>query len=258
MKKMMKCYLALALGFVIAGCSKDSKDSKESSREYSEHSIVDSGHKGVQLWKNGPYWAETNIGAENPWDYGYYFWWGGTIGYKRVNDAWVASDGSSLKFSFVDEDTPTHGKDRATLLAEGWITTNAVLASKHDAAHVHWGGEWRMPTAKELKDLCDTCDWEKTTIHGINGYVVRGRGDYTPASIFFPCTGGGDGASLIESGSGGSYWSSVPESAGFNLVRFLFVDSGHRDVNYSNCGFGRSIRPVQGPAKKREQQDPPQ
>ena len=258
MKKMMKCYLALALGFVIAGCSKESKDSKESSRESSEHSIVDGGHKGVQLWKNGPYWAETNIGAENPWDYGYYFWWGGTIGYKRVNDAWVASDGSSSKFSFVDEDTPTHGKDRATLLAEGWITTNAVLASKHDAAHVHWGGEWRMPTDKELKDLCDKCDWEKTTIHGINGYVVRGRGDYTPASIFFPCTGGGDGASLIESGSGGSYWSSVPESAGFNLVRFLFVDSGHRDVNYSNCGFGRSIRPVQGPAKKREQQDPPQ
>ena len=234
MKKMMKCYLALTLGFVIAGCSKDSKDSKESSRESSEHSIVDSGHKGVQLWKDGPYWAEKNIGAENPWDYGYYFWWGDTIGYKRVNDAWVASDGSSAK------------KDGATLLAEGWITTNAVLASKHDAAHVHWGGEWRMPTDKELKDLCDKCDWEKTIIHGINGYVVRGRGDYTLASIFFPCTGGGDGASFIESGSGGSYWSSVPDSDGFNLVRFLFIDPGHHSVNYSDCGYGRSVRAVQG------------
>ena len=28
----------------------------------------------VQLWANGPYWATTNIGAEEPWEYGYYFW----------------------------------------------------------------------------------------------------------------------------------------------------------------------------------------
>ena len=33
-----------------------------------------------QLWENGPVWAEKNIGAENPWVYGYYFWWGDTVG----------------------------------------------------------------------------------------------------------------------------------------------------------------------------------
>ena len=48
---------------------------------------------GVQLWDGGPYWATTNIGAEKPEDYGYYFWWGDTVGYKRENDKWVASDG---------------------------------------------------------------------------------------------------------------------------------------------------------------------
>ena len=37
----------------------------------------------VQLWEGGPYWATTNIGAEKPEDYGYYFWWGDTVGYKR-------------------------------------------------------------------------------------------------------------------------------------------------------------------------------
>ena len=30
-------------------------------------------HGKVQLWEDGPYWATTNIGAENPEDYGYYF-----------------------------------------------------------------------------------------------------------------------------------------------------------------------------------------
>ena len=42
----------------------------------------------AQLWKGGPYWADRNIGAEKPWDYGCYFWWGDTIGYKRENNAW--------------------------------------------------------------------------------------------------------------------------------------------------------------------------
>ena len=30
---------------------------------------------GVQLWENGPYWAECNVGATKPGEYGYYFWW---------------------------------------------------------------------------------------------------------------------------------------------------------------------------------------
>ena len=38
---------------------------------------------GVQLWENGPYWAELNVGASTPVDYGYYFWWVDTVGYKR-------------------------------------------------------------------------------------------------------------------------------------------------------------------------------
>ena len=38
---------------------------------------------GVQLWEDGPYWAECNVGATKPEEYGYFFWWGDTVGYKR-------------------------------------------------------------------------------------------------------------------------------------------------------------------------------
>ena len=31
---------------------------------------ADDAHYMVQLWKNGPYWATINIGAEKPEDYG--------------------------------------------------------------------------------------------------------------------------------------------------------------------------------------------
>ena len=109
-------------------------------------------HGKVQLWKGGPYWADTNIGAEKPEDYGFYFWWGDTVGYKREGDAWVARDGSSSDFEFDEKHTPTCDKSLSTLTSEGWIIggeerksllgklfgarRDSVLTTKHDAAQV--------------------------------------------------------------------------------------------------------------------------
>ena len=203
-------------------------------------------HDKVQLWEDGPYWATINIGADEPWDSGYYFWWGDTIGYKRVKDAWVAADGSSSDFSFEYGNTPTDKKDVATLQSEGWTTsgTDSVLAPEHDAAQVQWGGGWRMPTYQELYDLNSKCDWTWTTQNGVNGYIVRGRGDYASNSIFLPCCGYGNGTSLGSSGSLGYYWSSVPRSDNYH-ARYLYFDSGYHgtdDYGYRNLGF--SVRPV--------------
>ena len=209
-------------------------------------------HEKVQLWEGGPYWATTNIGAENPEDYGYYFWWGDTVGYKREGNAWVATDGSSANFSFGSSNTPTYNKSIATLQSEGWIVSQNgtnVLAPEHDAAQVQWGGGWRMPTYQELDDLCyNKCDWTWTTQNGVNGYIVRGRGDYASNSIFLPCAGYGDGTSLLNSGSDGYYWSSVPYSDDYN-ARFLSFGSGYHYVDYRDRSYGQSVRPVQGFAK---------
>ena len=163
--------------------------------------VVD--HDKVQLWEGGPYWATTNIGAEEPEEYGYYFWWGDTIGYKRENDAWVATDGSSSNFSFDSSNRPTYGKSIATLKSGGWITADEVLAPEHDAAHVHWGGSWRMPTKQELIDLSSKCTWTWTTMNGVKGYLVSGTGDYSSSSIFLPCAGDGYWTSLYHAGSYG-------------------------------------------------------
>ena len=207
-------------------------------------------HEKVQLWEGGPYWATTNIGAENPEDYGYYFWWGDTVGYRREGNAWVATDGSSSNFSFGSGNTPTYNKTPATLQSEGWVVSENgtyVLAPEHDAAQVQWGGGWRMPTYQELNDLCyNKCDWTWTTMNGVNGWVVRGRGVYASNSIFLPAAGFGRGTSLSVAGSSGEYWSSVPGSdydyfsGGLN-----FYSGGHStDGNIRSNGF--SVRPVQG------------
>ncbi|MBO4709999.1 MAG: hypothetical protein J5727_09510, partial [Kiritimatiellae bacterium] len=203
----------------------------------------------VQLWEGGPYWATRNIGAEKPEDSGYYFWWGDTIGYKWENEQWVAADGSSSGFSFNYDNTQiwTYGKDVAALRSAGWITADGVLAPEYDAAQVQWGGEWRMPTYSELSALNNNCDWTWTTQNGVNGYVVRGRGDYSANSIFLPCSGYGYGTSLYNAGSSGYSWSSVPYPDSYYSSWNLYFRSGYHDADGSGIRYyGFSVRPVQG------------
>ena len=198
----------------------------------------------VQLWEDGPYWATRNIGANEPWESGYYFWWGDTIGYKRENNKWVASDGSSSNFSFTDSNAPTYRKDISTLQSEGWITAEGVLAPEHDAAKKHCGGDWRMPTKQEFDELNNKCDWSWTIMNGVAGYLVRGRGDYAPNSIFLPCASYGYRTSLYDAGSIGYYWSSVPESG--HYACYLHFYSSDHYTSYDYRYFGRSVRPLQG------------
>lgn len=213
-------------------------------------------HDKVQLWEGGPYWATTNIGAEKPEDYGFYFWWGDTVGYKRENNKWVASDGSNSNFSFGSlkfgsSTMPTSNKIISTLQSEGWIVSKDgtyVLAPEHDAAQVQWGGDWRMPTLQELNDLIYKCGWTRTTMNGVKGYVVRGYGSYASNSIFLPWAGDGYETSLDDAGSRGCYWSSVPYSysGSDNGARSLYFGSGYHYADVGNRNLGFSVRPVQG------------
>ena len=208
-------------------------------------------HKKVQLWEGGPYWAETNLGADKPEEAGDYFWWGDTVGYTRQGDAWVARDGSSPNFSIEHVNTPTNNKDVPTLNREGWLTAEGVFEPAHDAAHVRWGGDWRMPTSQELEDLHSKCDWSWTTQNGVNGYLVRGRGAYADKSIFLPAAGCGHKTAFDKAGSNGYYWSSVPrENYNFSAYE-LYFHSRYHGVHDNYRDFGRSIRPVQGDTHER-------
>ena len=216
-------------------------------------------HKKIQLWEGGPYWADTNIGAVNPWESGYYFWWGDTIGYKREkasahglidrlfrNGVWVASNGSSLRFSFEDSNAPTNKKGVHALYREGWTTAEGVLVPDHDAAHVQWGWHWRIPTIQELDELCKNCDWIWKTMNGVGGYVIQGRGDYASNRVFLPAAGRGEKASLSLFGSDGNYWSSSACWYGAGEIYFYSYDFSSRHYTQEGWRFyGQPIRPVQ-------------
>ena len=199
----------------------------------------------IQLWEGGPYWADRNIGAEKPEDPGYYFWWGDTVGYKREGDKWVASDGSDLNFKFniYTRTAPNYSKNISTLKSEGWITSDGVLETNHDAAHVHIGGNWRLPTKAELDDLKSNCDWRWTTRNGVYGYVVRGKGEYASKSIFLPFDS--SNMRLDSSTSRQCYWSSVSDPDGYYAWALGFNTEYHSTGRYSRDN-GKSVRPVQG------------
>ena len=211
----------------------------------------------VQLWEGGPYWADRNIGADNPWDYGLYFWWGDTTGHRP--------SGNTFSFSFEKSNCPTYLKTTDQLRSEGWIASNDVLAPSHDAAHMKWGGEWRMPREQEFNDLTNMCDLAWTTINGTRGCVVRGRGAYASNSIFLPFGGYGNRTSLTHDGLQGRYWlpNCIDYDCDYNGSRISLIDPLSFEFYYSERNKkivrilgvvttlyyrGHSIRPVQGPA----------
>ena len=219
-------------------------------------------HDMVQLWEGGPYWATTNIGAENPEDYGYYFWWGDTVGYTRSGGTWddinliysgvtwVSSASQQMDGSPFSSSCPTYGNDNAALRSAGYIDSTGNLAPAHDAAHVHWGGAWRMPTDAEFSALISNCTTTWTTRNGVYGRLLTGKGTYADRSIFLPAAGLGHGSNLNPPGSYGDYWSSTPYSddsfyyawdLSFNSS-FFYRDNGRLRSRYA----GHSVRPVRG------------
>ena len=206
---------------------------------------------GVQLWEGGPYWAKCNVGATKPEEYGYYFWWGDTVGYNRnsANNGWVSvRDGSS--FNFDSGHCPTYGKSNSQLQSSGYIDSTGNLVAAHDAATVHLGAPWRMPTDAEFSALINNCDTEWTTRNGVSGRLVKGRGAYVSKSIFLPAAGYGYDSRLDYLGSAGPYWSSTPNSDFSIYAWSLYFDSGDSSRHkYCTRYDGRSVRPVRGFAK---------
>lgn len=205
---------------------------------------------GVQLWENGPYFAECNVGASKPEEYGYYFWWGDTVGYKRnaSNTGWISVQDDS-SFSFNSGNCPTHGKSNSQLKSVGYIDSTGNLVAAHDAATAHLGAPWRMPTNAEFASLISNCTITWTSRNGVTGQLVTGKGDYVTKSIFLPSAGYGSNSSFIKGGGSGHYWSSTPRLSSDGACHINFSSYGLQRDEYGNRYDGLSVRPVRGFAK---------
>ena len=174
-------------------------------------------------------WANMNVGSKYIEDYGNYYAWGETSTKETYN--W------STYF-----DTNDGGKTFTKYKNKGGKT---VLDPEDDAAHVNWGGSWRMPTKAEWQELLDNCTWMWTTLNEICGYkVTSNKVGYTDKFIFLPAAGYCDGSDLLRVGSYGYYWSSSLDVDRSGYAWDLYFGSGDHDLGSVSRRRGRSVRPV--------------
>lgn len=211
---------------------------------YNGHEYVD---LGVVVDGKPVYWATTNIGAEQPQQFGLYFAWGETQGY-------TASD-ASRAFDWASYNSALCGGDAASLKKYCNNDGKTVLDPEDDAAHVLWQGAWRMPTWEELKALRTQCNWEKSRMEitgtrnpqYIDGYKVSNKQDPNK-SIFLPaaCERIYDDT-FSSSAMQGRYWSaSVWSDFNYEQAYHLYFNYNSDELSITNMWRfgGLPIRPV--------------
>lgn len=204
--------------------------------------------EGVQLWKDGPYWATMNVGASSETDYGDFFAWGETTGYSSVYaDPMTDHNFSWSNYTLCSGTNSTLTKYNNTS-SYGNVDNKTTLEAAEDAASANWGGSWRMPTEAEFSALLSntTRTWQTDYkgVSGLKGYLFTGKDSYSGKSIFLPAAGYRDGTSLGYQGSRGYYWSSSLNTSNPRNGRGLYFLSGGASTDSSGRCYGQSVRPV--------------
>lgn len=194
-------------------------------------------------------WATCNLGASNPWGYGGYYQWGGT---DDVTDPNIIVNWANCPYHTGSDETTGWTKYVSSYNSSYWSGTGdpddrTVLDPADDAAHVILGGDWRMPTETEWKELLINCTWEWTDNYktmNVAGYIVTSKKEgYADRSIFLPAAGYRIGTYLYD-GSRGLYWSSSLYESLSNYARILNFSSDSHGTSISSRSYGRSVRPV--------------
>ena len=155
----------------------------------------------VQLWKDGPKFAEFNVGATAIDDYGGLYAWGGLY----------------------------------NLGGDDYYTGEGPLPANRDVATQKWGANWRMPTYDEMNDLINNCTVQSTARYG-KGLIFIGKGDYNENSIFLPAAGvyASNGNYYEAIGQDGLYW--ISDYSGGALGFRINLTTGYHHISMGGQG----------------------
>lgn len=168
---------------------------------------------------SGTLWATCNVGANKPTEYGNYFAWGEIV---------TKASYSSSNYNYS--------------------ANPSVLPASADAATVHWGEGWRMPTTEQLNELYyNTEDIHVNNYNGsgISGLILKSvtNGNH----IFFPSNGYYMNEKNISDGYSGYYWASgIADLSG--QARRLWFDASTATWDQYSRWAGYGVRPVVGAA----------
>ncbi len=184
----------------------DKQSTKNTSSSSKFCNVIDLGY--------GTLWADRNINASSPGDYGYYFAWGETEPKPEGEYNW---------------DTYKYGQKPI------------ILPPDHDAATANWGSDWCMPTKEEFEELIKNCEKpEWTKVDGNFGMLFTSKKNGN--TIFFPAAGL-MWPSLDGGGERGHYWSSSVYGA-YGAWRLGFRSDDAGVYSHYSRKNGLSVRAV--------------
>lgn len=249
---LLCCISTLQISCSRPGITADTLPVLQENADKTDFSALSAGHDYVDLGIcQGLCWATMNVGAERPEERGVHFTWGeATINKEPHYGPKDYPFGYPANKYIARNNNGYHEEEWAAVAVDG----RTVLEACDDAAHVNWGGSWRMPFADELDSLITLCRWEPDTLNDVAGYRVWStRKGYEDRSIFFPFTGAWSQLSFVKQNSGVYLWS---KTLGINPDASIGIlaSAEYLTRTYYYRFQGQAIRPVFLPNEKKVEQ----
>lgn len=187
------------------------KDNVVTSTANKKRSTPANSYKVIDLGlPSGTKWADRNVGARSPEDYG---------GLYPFGNPWC-----------------TMKKN------EGFYDVSNIIGTQYDIAKAKMGGSWRTPSAAQLKELVDNCTFSKIAIGNfVAAKVVGPNGNF----ILLPLGGTMYNFGRSQGGEYGIYESGDRNDEGKVTELHLFLGKSVEIVQYGPpSGWGRSVRGV--------------
>ena len=187
---------------------------------------------------SGLKWAKCNVGATSETEYGYYFQWGDIEDKSKSDCSWRTYEHCNGTYNTLTK------YNNSTSFGET-LDNKTTLDLEDDAAREHMGGNWRMPTRDEFRELFDYTNNEWISNYkgtGVNGrkFTSKTNGN----SIFIPASGYRLGSSFRGQGRGGDVWSSSLNAALPGGALELGFGSGSIYMGDSGRYYGLAVRGV--------------
>lgn len=162
---------------------------------------------------SGTLWADRNLGADSPTDFGDLFAWGSSHAIEAQDD-----------FEVYAKKTPKF-----------------LDAASNNSK------ELKIPSKEQFQELIDCCDWELDTVN--KGFRIVSKRNKSK-SIFLPAAGYLERKDRKFKYEKGFYWTSDEDSIDKSKAYELFFGSQRPDtLPLVKKQFGRSIRPVYSSSK---------
>lgn len=124
-------------------------------------------------------WANMNLGATAPQNYGRLIGWADSSGVHTT------FDGIFLSYQYINSVLHTNCTWNSPYYGGNTPLSN-IAGTDYDPARYIWNTNWRIPTREQWQELIDRCSWKLETIEG--NQVLRATGP-NGNSIILPLSG---------------------------------------------------------------------